>query len=242
VFQVEVYGAVRRYVLVEEHSRREAARVFGLSRDTIAKMCRFSVPPGYQRSKPPEKPKLGPLMPVIDAILASDRSAPPKQRHTAQRIFERLRSEYGYAGGYTVVKNYVRLKRVRMKEAFVPLTHPPGHAQVDFGQCIGIIDGVRMVLHVFCFDLPHSDAPFVKPIRRRRRKHSWTGMFRPLPSSAGCRSRSFTTTASWRWPGSWATASASARALSPSWSAISCFGIASAGRARATIRGKSKGW
>ena len=55
---MEVYAAVRRYVLVEGHSRREAARVFGLSRDTIAKMCRFSVPPGYQRSKPPEKPKL----------------------------------------------------------------------------------------------------------------------------------------------------------------------------------------
>jgi hypothetical protein len=77
--------------LVEGHSRREAARVFGLSRDMIAKMCRFSVPPGYQRSKSLEKPKLGPLTPVIDAILAADRSAPPKQRHTAKRIFERLR-------------------------------------------------------------------------------------------------------------------------------------------------------
>jgi hypothetical protein len=73
---VEVHGAVRRYVLVEGRSRREAARVFGLSRDTIDKMCRFSIPPGYQRSNPPEKPKLGPLTPVIDAILASDRSAP----------------------------------------------------------------------------------------------------------------------------------------------------------------------
>src|SRR4051794_16193859 len=125
-------------------------------------MCRFSIPPGYQRSKPPEKPKLGPLTPVIDAILVADRSAPPKQRHTAKRIFERLRAEYDYAGGYTVVKDYVRLKRARMKEAFVPLAHPPGHAQVDFGQCIGVIGGVRTVLHVFCFDLPHSDAPFVK--------------------------------------------------------------------------------
>jgi hypothetical protein len=46
------------------------------------------------------------------------------------------------------VKDYVRLQRVRMKEAFVPLAHPPGHAQVDFGQCIGIIGGVRTVMHV----------------------------------------------------------------------------------------------
>jgi hypothetical protein len=67
--------------LLEGHSRREAAGVFGLSRETIAKMCRFSVPPGYQRTKPPEKPKLGPLTPVIDAILEADRSAPAKQRH-----------------------------------------------------------------------------------------------------------------------------------------------------------------
>ena len=95
MFQVEVYAAVRRCVLREGHSRREAARVFGLSRDTIARMCRFSVPPGYQRSKSSEKPKLGPLTPVIDAILVADRSAPPKQRHTAKRVFERLRSEHG---------------------------------------------------------------------------------------------------------------------------------------------------
>jgi transposase len=162
VFQVEVYAAVRRYVLLEGHSRREAATVFGLSRDTIAKMCRFSVPPGYRRSKPPERPKLGPLAPAIDAILEADRTAPPKQRHTAKRIFDRLRAEHGYAGGYTVVKDYVRLQRTRTRETFVPLAHPPGHAQVDFGQCVGVIGGVRTVLHVFCFDLPHSDAPFLK--------------------------------------------------------------------------------
>jgi hypothetical protein len=65
----------------------EAARVFGLSRETLAKMCRYSVPPGYVRSKDPEKPKLGPLLPVIDSILEADKSAPPKQRHTAQADF-----------------------------------------------------------------------------------------------------------------------------------------------------------
>jgi transposase len=162
MFAVEIYAAVRRFVFVEGKSRREAARVFGLSRDTIAKMCRYSAPPGYVRSKAPERPKLGPLVPVIDAILESDKTAPPKQRHTAKRIFERLRIEHGYAGGYTVVKDYVRIARSRSREVFVPLAHPPGHAQVDFGECIGVIGGVRMKLHVFCFDLPHSDACFIK--------------------------------------------------------------------------------
>jgi hypothetical protein len=94
MFAVEIYAAVRRFVFVEGKSRREAARVFGLSRDTIAKMCRYSAPPGYVRSKAPERPKLGLLVPVIDAILESDKTAPPKQRHTAKRIFERLRLEH----------------------------------------------------------------------------------------------------------------------------------------------------
>jgi transposase len=75
-------------------------------------------------------------------------------------IFERLRIEHGYAGGYTVVKDYVRTARARSREVFVPLVHPPGHAQVDFGECVGVIGGVRMKLHVFCFDLSQSDACF----------------------------------------------------------------------------------
>ncbi|PSJ20491.1 IS21 family transposase, partial [Halomonas sp. ND22Bw] len=91
MFAVEVYAAVRQFVFNAGNSRREAARVFGLSRETIAKMCRFSLPPGYTRTKPVEKPKLGPLLPVIDAILDADRIAPVKQRHTAKRLFERLR-------------------------------------------------------------------------------------------------------------------------------------------------------
>jgi transposase len=109
-----------------------------------------------------QRPKLGPLVPVIHAILEADKTAPPKQRHTAKRIFERLRIEHGFAGGYTVVKDYVRLTRTRSREVFIPLSHPPGHAQVDFGECIGVIGGVRMKLHVFCFDLPQSDACFIK--------------------------------------------------------------------------------
>jgi transposase len=63
--------------------------------------------------------------------LESDKTAPSKQRQTARRIFERLRIEHGFAGGYTVVKDYVRLARTRSREVFVPPAHPPGHAQVD---------------------------------------------------------------------------------------------------------------
>ena len=166
MFAVEVYAAVRRFVFVEGHSRREAARVFGLSRETVLKMCRFSLPPGYTRTLPAAKPKLGALLPVIDAILEADRTAPVKQQHTAKRIFERLRDEHGFAGGYTVVKDYVRVGRARGRETFVPLVHPPGHAQVDFGEAVGVIGGVRQKIHFFCMDLPQSDACFVKAYPR----------------------------------------------------------------------------
>ena len=100
MFAVEVYASVRRFVFDDGSSRREAARVFGLSRETVSKMCRFSLPPGYTRVKPIAKPKLGPRVPVIDAILAADMTAPVKQRHTTKRIFECLRDEHGYGGGY----------------------------------------------------------------------------------------------------------------------------------------------
>ena len=162
MFAVEVYAAVRHFVFIAGNSQREAARVFGLSRETVSKMCRFSLPPGYTRIKPVAKPKLGALFSVIDAILESDRTVPVKQRHTAKRIFERLRDEHGYTGGLTVVKDYVRIARAKSRETFVPLAHPPGHAQVDFGEAVGVIGGVRQKIHFFCMDLPQSDAPFVK--------------------------------------------------------------------------------
>ncbi|HEX8376050.1 MAG TPA: IS21 family transposase, partial [Geminicoccaceae bacterium] len=110
----------------------------------------------------PARPKLDAFAATIDRILVADRSAPPKQRHTAKRIHDRLREEHGFAGGYTIVKNYVRERRARVREVFVPLAHPPGHAQADFGEAVAVIGGVERKVHVFCLDLPHSDAGFVK--------------------------------------------------------------------------------
>ena len=57
-----------------------------------------------------------------------DLTLPKKQRHTAKRIYDRLRDEYRFTGKYTIVKDYVRERRRRGQEMFVPLSHPPGHA------------------------------------------------------------------------------------------------------------------
>ena len=143
-------------------SVREASRVFGVHRDTVNKMLANPVPPGYRRKRPPRRPKLEPYTGVIDRILEDDLSAPKKQRHTVRRIFERLRAEYGFDGGYTIVKDYVRERRRHTREMFVPLEHPPGHAQCDFGQAWATIGGQRRRVHYFVLSLPHSDGVFVK--------------------------------------------------------------------------------
>ena len=129
MFQVEIYGRVRRAVRVEGRSQRAVAREFGLSRETVRKMLAYAVPPGYQRQQPIKRPKLVPWLGVIDAILADDKLRPAKQRHTAKRIFDRLKDEHGFTGGCTIVKDYVRSAELHNREMFIPLTHAPGEAQ-----------------------------------------------------------------------------------------------------------------
>lgn len=158
---MEVYGRVRRAVHVDGMSVRQTAREFGLSRKTVRKMLEYSAPPGYQRKAPVRRPKLGPWLGIIDQILEDDQSRPNKQRHTARRIYDRLREEHAFTGGYTTVKDYVRQARLRHKEVFVPLVHRPGDAQVDFGEALAVVDGVEQKAHFFCMDLPYSDDCFV---------------------------------------------------------------------------------
>jgi len=158
---VEIYGRVRRAVRVEGRSQRAVAREFGFSRETVRKMLQYAVPPGYQRQQPIKRPKLGPWVGVIDAILEDDKLRPAKQRHTAKRIFERLREEHGFTGGYTIVKDYVRSAELHSREMFIPLTHAPGEAQADFGEALVVVAGVEQKAHYLAMDLPHSDDCFV---------------------------------------------------------------------------------
>lgn len=162
MYDVDLYAKVRRAVLVEGMSERTAAKRFGISRATVSKMLKHSVPPGYQRKEAPVSPKLGPFVGIIHQILQADREVLKKQRHTAKRIFERLRDEHGYQGGYTVVREFVAKERLRQREVFIPLAHAPGRAQVDFGEADIYLGGAKTRIHYFCLDLPHSDAIFVK--------------------------------------------------------------------------------
>jgi transposase len=162
MYTVELYRRVRRAHYIEGKSIRQVARDFNLHRHTVNKMLEYSVPPGYQRQQPPRRPKLDPYTGIIDQILQSDQARPKKQRHTAQRIFQRLKEEHGFSGQYTIVKDYVRQHRTSSQEMFVPLAHPPGQAQADFGEAQVIIDGVLRKSHYLVVDLPYSDTYYVR--------------------------------------------------------------------------------
>lgn len=160
MFAVELFVKIRRSVMVDGMSRREAAK--HVHRNTITKMLQFSIPPGYRRREPPASKKLAPYMAWIDAILEGDNKVHKKQRHTAHRIFERLRDDQGFAGGYTIVRECVAQATLRAREMFVPLSHRPGHAKGDFGEADGYVAGKKVRFNYFCMNLPHSDDCFVR--------------------------------------------------------------------------------
>ena len=116
MYTVDLYLRVRLACHVDGLSQREAASRFGIARETVRKMLRHSEPPGYRRRQPPKRPKLAPFTDIIDRILEEDRTVHRKQHHTAKRIFERLRDEHGFTGKETIVKDYVRERRLRRRE------------------------------------------------------------------------------------------------------------------------------
>ena len=130
---VDDYARIRR-AKRDGSSVRAIARTFHHSRRKIRQVLQNPEPTPYTRQKEPYAPKLGPFKAVIDQILADDRHAPGKQRHTAVKIYRRLRDEHGYQGGYDQVRRYVGKKRRRQRETFIPLAHDPGQRlEADFG-------------------------------------------------------------------------------------------------------------
>jgi transposase len=154
------WAEIRRRVLADGLSGRAACREYKIHWKTLKKILDNAEPPGYRRTKPRRPSILEPLLAVVHQILEDDKKAPKKQRHSAKRIFERLRAEHGYQGGLTTVKDAVRAWRRRTAEVFVPLSHPPGQAQADFGQAEVILDGEPATVAVFVMTMPYSDAIF----------------------------------------------------------------------------------
>ncbi len=160
---VEDYERIRRKVKVEGHSQREAARQLGHSRKTVKKALKHGSPPPYRRSTPTLRPAIDPVKNIIDAWLEEDTRRPRKQRHSAQRIWERLCDEYGFTGSASAVRRYVAYRRKTGGEVFFPLYFDPGEeGQVDWGEAWAIMAGLWRKVFLFCLRLCHSTASFVR--------------------------------------------------------------------------------
>lgn len=89
-------------------SARGAAKHLGISRDTVKKMLSFLVPLGYSRTGVVKRPKLDGFSAFFNQWLRKDQERNRKQRHTAKRVFDRLRDEHGFTGVCTIVNDYMR--------------------------------------------------------------------------------------------------------------------------------------
>ena len=122
----------------EGKSLREISRITGHCFETVQK---YAYQSDWSEDRLPDiepmsYPVLGKYIPKIDEWLEGDKTVPRKQRHTVKRIHTRLRDECGFRGSYSSVKKYVRKKKFLMRHhnaGYLPLAHPAGEGQVDFG-------------------------------------------------------------------------------------------------------------
>ena len=176
---------MRKKILVEGVSKRQVMEEEGIHWETLKKILTHSQPPGYRMKQERPQPKIGPYLGRIKQILQEDKHVHKKQRHTAKRIFERLRDEDGYTGRYTQVKKAVHGLKQRLSEVFVPLIHRPGEAQVDFGHALVKLNGVLVKRPYFVMALLYSDAYFVQMFERESTEFVWEGHIRAFEYFGG---------------------------------------------------------
>ncbi|MBC7645110.1 MAG: IS21 family transposase [Thermoleophilia bacterium] len=145
-------------------SIHQLAERHGVHRRTVRQALGNAVPPPRKQPAGRAAPKLGEYRALVDQWLEADKTAPRKQRHTARRIWQRLRDEHGADVGETTVRDYVRQRKREMglsRQGFVPQTHSPGKtAEVDWGESYVVLAGQLTKVHVFMMRSCHSGASF----------------------------------------------------------------------------------
>ena len=174
---MEEYGRIRR-AHRDGMSIREIAREFHHSRYKVREVLRgCGEPQKYSRRETQNFPKLALVVDRIREILKVDESAPPKQRHTAMRLFERLRDEHGYKGGYDTVRRFVQQHRGKQRETFIPLDHAHGQRmEADFGKIYVDFPEGRKQVSVLILVCSCSNAPFAMALPTERTESILEGM------------------------------------------------------------------
>ena len=175
MLRVDQREQVRRAYFIEGKSLRQIARDRHHSRRTIRKALHDAGPPHFTLSTLRPRPVLDPFVAVIDHWLDDDKTAPPKQRHTAHRIYERLVAEFGFQGGESTIRRYVRERRPSKRDVFIPLDHDPAEAQVDWGEAMVYMNGHLTRANLFCLRLCYSQRFFLVAFPRQSREAFFAG-------------------------------------------------------------------
>jgi transposase len=162
---VELFEQIRREYEHGEGSIKGVARKLGVHRRMVREAIGSAVPTA--RKKPErEKPKLAVVMPWIEEMLEADQKAPRKQRHTAHRIWCRLRAEHPEAEvAESTVRQYVRKRKKELGlekgELYIPQTYRWGQeGQVDWYEAWAEIDGEAVKAYLFCLRSMGSGGAF----------------------------------------------------------------------------------
>jgi transposase len=138
----------------------EIGQALHYTRKTVAKYVNGAML-GYHRDTAPFSPLKDTIHPFIKRWIEDDRSAPRKQRRTAQKMFVDLQQQHHYAGSYTTVKEVVREIKGSTREVFVPRDHRPGEfCEFDFGDVYIKVKGVQTKTQLHVFQLPYSNDLF----------------------------------------------------------------------------------
>ena len=132
--------------------------------------------------EPESYPVLGEFIPIINKWLEDDKTKPRKQRHTSQRVYDRLHREHGYTGSYSSVRRYVRKKKAEMSskpKGCLPLAHPQGEAQLDFGEFMYYdIHGQECKAYALIMSFPYSNKAYIQVFPAQNQECLLVGMKR----------------------------------------------------------------
>lgn len=162
---------IRQLYFEQGYRVSEIARELHLDRRTVSKYLDqedFNSPRPKPLTPPNPCPKLDPYKPLIDEWLRQDKTARRKQRHTAQRIYDRLTTENEHFDcSYRLVAQYVSIRKKELnlihEDGAIPLRHFPGEAQADFGTADFVENGRRWKAGKYLvLSFPYSNAGFLQ--------------------------------------------------------------------------------